>query len=94
MYTKPVSEETTKGRQYCHNNCHCCHLNFRRYCYHHALYMKCTNKDTKSVSEEANKRGSDEDGEGENCVDQGDVYVADANVLDDDGDGDGDGDGY
>ena len=61
--------------------------------------MKCTNwiyfnKDTKSVSEEANKRGSDEDGEGENCVDQGDVYVADANVLDDDGDGDGDGDGY
>ena len=42
--------------------------------------------DTKPVSQEANKRRSNEDGEGENCVDQGDVNVADANVLDD-GDG-------
>ena len=46
--------------------------------------MKCTNwEDTKPVSEEADKRGSDEYGEWENCVDQGDVDVADADVLED-----------
>ena len=36
---------------------------------------------TKPVSEEPNKRRSDEDGEGENHVDQGDVDVSDAYVL-------------
>ena len=36
---------------------------------------------TKPVSEESNKRGGDEDGEGENHVDQGDVDVSDADVL-------------
>ena len=40
-------------------------------------------KDTKSVSEEANKWRSDEDSEGENGVDQGDVDVADTDVLED-----------
>lgn len=40
---------------------------------------------SKPVSEEANKRRSDEDGEGENHVDQGDVDVSDTNVLHVDG---------